>query len=106
MGEEPWRVHVVGAPSLDQMAKETLLPQHQLEEQLQAKLVPAPILVAYHPVTLDTFPAADVHRPVRSFDPNRTTGLVLLSERRPPLLDHFATSAKVLQRTSILQTIR
>lgn len=59
MGEEPWRVHVVGAPSLDQMAQEALLPQHQLEEQLQVKLVPAPILVAYHPVTLDTFPAAE-----------------------------------------------
>src|SRR6202040_3540337 len=31
MGEEPWRVHRAGAPSLDHLRRQTLFPREQLE---------------------------------------------------------------------------
>jgi len=52
MGEEPWRVHRAGAPSLDHLRRSALLSRAQLEEQLQINLGAPPILVSYHPVTL------------------------------------------------------
>jgi UDP-hydrolysing UDP-N-acetyl-D-glucosamine 2-epimerase len=61
MGEEPWRVHRAGAPSLDHLSRSTLLDRPQLENRLGIDLTEAPILVAYHPVTLrrDTTEEAD-----------------------------------------------
>jgi len=52
MGEEPWRVHRAGAPSLDHLRKSTLLSKCELEEKLQIDLTPPTVVVAYHPVTL------------------------------------------------------
>jgi UDP-N-acetylglucosamine 2-epimerase (non-hydrolysing)/GDP/UDP-N,N'-diacetylbacillosamine 2-epimerase (hydrolysing) len=52
MGEEPWRVHRAGAPSLDHLAKEKLYGREELEARLGVSLRPGPTLVAYHPVTL------------------------------------------------------
>src|SRR5580704_3853544 len=61
MGEEPWRVHRAGAPSLDHLRRQTLLTREQLECRLQIELKHPTILVAYHPVTLacDTVREAD-----------------------------------------------
>jgi UDP-hydrolysing UDP-N-acetyl-D-glucosamine 2-epimerase len=61
MGEEPWRVHRAGAPSLDHLQRSRLLSRQELEEKLQVDLRSAPYLVAYHPVTLlrDTTQEAD-----------------------------------------------
>jgi UDP-hydrolysing UDP-N-acetyl-D-glucosamine 2-epimerase len=61
MGEEPWRVHRAGAPSLDHLRRSRLLSRKELEKKLQADLRSAPYLVAYHPVTLlrDTTQEAD-----------------------------------------------
>lgn len=61
MGEEPWRVHQVGAPSLDHLRRAELLSRGALSGQLEFDLDPAPLLVAYHPVTLaqDTVGEAD-----------------------------------------------
>jgi UDP-hydrolysing UDP-N-acetyl-D-glucosamine 2-epimerase len=61
MGEEPWRVHRAGAPSLDHLRRSRLLNREQLEEKLQIDLRSATYLVAYHPVTLlrDTTEEAD-----------------------------------------------
>jgi len=53
MGEEEWRVHRAGAPSLDHLQRNTLLRREQLESQLQIDLSRASILVAYHPVTIE-----------------------------------------------------
>jgi UDP-N-acetylglucosamine 2-epimerase (non-hydrolysing)/GDP/UDP-N,N'-diacetylbacillosamine 2-epimerase (hydrolysing) len=53
MGEEPWRVHQVGAPSLDHLRRSDLPDRAALERQLGIALDPAPIVVAYHPVTLE-----------------------------------------------------
>jgi UDP-hydrolysing UDP-N-acetyl-D-glucosamine 2-epimerase len=61
MGEEPWRVHHAGAPSLDHIRRSTLLTQEQLEAALGIKLGRQVTVVAYHPVTLlkDTTAEAD-----------------------------------------------
>src|SRR6266853_6900811 len=50
MGEEPWRVHRAGAPSLDHLKKSTLLNRAQVEAELSLKLDQPTIMVAYHPV--------------------------------------------------------
>jgi UDP-hydrolysing UDP-N-acetyl-D-glucosamine 2-epimerase len=61
MGEEPWRVHRAGAPSLDHLRRQTLYSREQVEDRLGAPLEHSTILVAYHPVTLarDTVCEAD-----------------------------------------------
>jgi len=61
MGEEPWRVHRAGAPSLDHLRRSRLLDVHELEEKLQVSLQRPTVVVAYHPVTLarDTTGEAD-----------------------------------------------
>ncbi len=52
MGEEPWRVHRAGAPSLDHLKKSRLLSRAQLQETLSLDLSQPNAVVAYHPVTL------------------------------------------------------
>jgi UDP-N-acetylglucosamine 2-epimerase (non-hydrolysing)/GDP/UDP-N,N'-diacetylbacillosamine 2-epimerase (hydrolysing) len=61
MGEEPWRVHHAGAPSLDHISRSTLLDCSALEARLGLALTPPTILAAYHPVTIlrDTNAEAD-----------------------------------------------
>src|SRR5277367_1450912 len=52
MGEEPWRVHRAGAPSLDHLRRSRLLSQPELEERLGLDLQRPTVVVAYHPVTI------------------------------------------------------
>jgi UDP-N-acetylglucosamine 2-epimerase (non-hydrolysing)/GDP/UDP-N,N'-diacetylbacillosamine 2-epimerase (hydrolysing) len=61
MGEEPWRVHRAGAPSLDHLCRSKLLTRAQLQKRLSLKLASPTILCAWHPVTLlrDTNAEAD-----------------------------------------------
>ena len=61
MGEEPWRVHRAGAPSLDHLRRSTLLTRPALEGRLGLTLQAPTILAAYHPVTIlkDTTAEAD-----------------------------------------------
>src|SRR6202050_2790242 len=61
MGEESWRVHRAGAPSLDHLRRRTLYSREQVESRLRVELKHPAILVAYHPVTLarDTVREAD-----------------------------------------------
>ena len=61
MGEEPWRVHRAGAPSLDHLRRSTLLTRQQLESALGVLLADEITVVAYHPVTIfkDTTAEAD-----------------------------------------------
>src|SRR5271168_775192 len=61
MGEEEWRVHRAGAPSLDHLRRRTLLSREQVEERLALSLRRPPILVVYHPMTIarDTLQEAD-----------------------------------------------
>jgi UDP-hydrolysing UDP-N-acetyl-D-glucosamine 2-epimerase len=91
MGEEPWRVHRAGAPSLDHLRRSRLLSRKELEKKLQADLRSAPYLVAYHPVTLlrDTTQEADAlfaalprtNAPIFFCYPNSDAGNHALLER-------------------------
>ena len=61
MGEEDWRVHRSGAPSLDHLRRRPLLTREEVEHKLQLNLRQPTILVVYHPVTIarDTLQEAD-----------------------------------------------
>lgn len=61
MGEEPWRVHHAGAPSLDHLRRSALLDRSALEARLGLQLHSPAILAAWHPVTIlnDTNAEAD-----------------------------------------------
>ena len=52
MGEEPWRVHCAGAPSLDHLRCSTLLTRSALQQRLGIELASPTLLAAWHPVTL------------------------------------------------------
>ncbi|MBV8114760.1 MAG: UDP-N-acetylglucosamine 2-epimerase (hydrolyzing) [Silvibacterium sp.] len=52
MGEESWRVHRSGAPSLDHLRRSRLLTREEVEKKLSLNLNKPTLLVAYHPVTL------------------------------------------------------
>jgi UDP-N-acetylglucosamine 2-epimerase (non-hydrolysing)/GDP/UDP-N,N'-diacetylbacillosamine 2-epimerase (hydrolysing) len=52
MGEEPWRVHRAGAPSLDHLRRSKLCTRNELQIQLQLDLSKPSLIVAYHPVTI------------------------------------------------------
>lgn len=53
MGEEPWRVLVSGAPSLDNITTMTLLSKAELERAFDLDLSKPTLMVTYHPVTLE-----------------------------------------------------
>jgi UDP-N-acetylglucosamine 2-epimerase (non-hydrolysing)/GDP/UDP-N,N'-diacetylbacillosamine 2-epimerase (hydrolysing) len=53
MGEEPWRVHRAGAPSLDHVRRSRLWTRAELEARLGLDLTQPTVLVAYHPVTIE-----------------------------------------------------
>lgn len=61
MGEEEWRVHCVGAPSLDHLRRSRLLAKEEIEAHLGIALGGPSTLVAYHPTTIarDTTREAD-----------------------------------------------
>ena len=52
MGEEEWRVHRAGAPSLDHIRKQTLFSREDLERRLGVDLRTPTILVVYHAMTI------------------------------------------------------
>ncbi|MGB7134346.1 MAG: UDP-N-acetylglucosamine 2-epimerase, partial [Acidobacteriaceae bacterium] len=49
MGEEPWRVHRAGAPSLDHLRRSRLLSREEVEARCDLDLRTPALLVAYHP---------------------------------------------------------
>lgn len=53
LGEEPWRVTVSGAPSLDNISTVGLLSLPELGKKFGFPLKKPPLLVTYHPVTLE-----------------------------------------------------
>jgi UDP-N-acetylglucosamine 2-epimerase (non-hydrolysing)/GDP/UDP-N,N'-diacetylbacillosamine 2-epimerase (hydrolysing) len=91
MGEEPWRVHRAGAPSLDHLRRSQLLDRKALETTLGLKFARPTILAAWHPVTIlrdtnaeaDAFFAAMAAAPgqVVFVYPNADAGCYALIER-------------------------
>lgn len=53
LGEEPWRIAVSGAPGLDHLRSLQFLTASELERRYQLVLDPPPLLVTFHPVTLE-----------------------------------------------------
>lgn len=53
LGEEPWRVHVVGALGLDNLKSAKLLNRKELENMYNLRLEQPPLLVTFHPATLE-----------------------------------------------------
>jgi UDP-hydrolysing UDP-N-acetyl-D-glucosamine 2-epimerase len=94
IGEEPWRVHCAGAPSLDHLCRSTLLDRSSLESRLGLTLATSQtstILAAWHPVTIlrdtneeaDAFFAAltEVSGQLLFVYPNADAGSLALIER-------------------------
>jgi UDP-hydrolysing UDP-N-acetyl-D-glucosamine 2-epimerase len=52
MGEEPWRVHRAGAPSLDHLRRSQMLDRPALEARLGITIARPSLLAAWHPVTI------------------------------------------------------
>jgi UDP-hydrolysing UDP-N-acetyl-D-glucosamine 2-epimerase len=84
MGEEPWRVTVSGAMSLDNLTRMPLLPIKALEERVGRSLCPPPLLVTFHPTTLEyettewqvtqlVCALEQIHRPIVITAPNADT---------------------------------
>jgi UDP-hydrolysing UDP-N-acetyl-D-glucosamine 2-epimerase len=59
MGEEPWRVHHAGAPSIDHLHRSQLLDRSTLEARLGLTLAHPCVLAAWHPVTIHTHTNAE-----------------------------------------------
>jgi UDP-N-acetylglucosamine 2-epimerase (non-hydrolysing)/GDP/UDP-N,N'-diacetylbacillosamine 2-epimerase (hydrolysing) len=53
MGEEEWRVHRAGAPSLDHLRRSCLLNRLEIQSRLSLNFNQRTILIAYHPVTIE-----------------------------------------------------
>jgi UDP-hydrolysing UDP-N-acetyl-D-glucosamine 2-epimerase len=97
MGEEAWRVHRAGAPSLDHLGRSKLLSRAELETKLKIDLTPATTVVAYHPVTLLSDTNAEVEELFVALDqfphqlifchPNADAGSRNLVERIRVLLE-------------------
>lgn len=51
MGEEPWRVTVSGAPSLDNLKQTPTLSAAEMFDRFHISVEPRPLLVTFHPVT-------------------------------------------------------
>lgn len=97
MGEEPWRVHHAGAPSLDHMRRSALLDRAALVARLGLALTPPTLVAAWHPVTIlrdtnaeaDAFFAALAQTPGQLIFvyPNADAGSHALIERTRALAD-------------------
>jgi UDP-N-acetylglucosamine 2-epimerase (non-hydrolysing)/GDP/UDP-N,N'-diacetylbacillosamine 2-epimerase (hydrolysing) len=91
MGEATERVHVTGAPSLDQLRQAELPDRAALEQRLGMALSQPPIVAACHPVTLAADETADamamfdaletVMRPVVLCYPNADAGHARIAAR-------------------------
>jgi UDP-hydrolysing UDP-N-acetyl-D-glucosamine 2-epimerase len=103
MGEEEWRVHMAGAPSLDHLKRQRLFSLEELQRRLGLVIDPKSIMVAYHPVTTapDTLEEADaVFRALEVISgqilfcyPNADAGSRALIERTKSFLEGRPRSA-------------
>jgi UDP-hydrolysing UDP-N-acetyl-D-glucosamine 2-epimerase len=100
MGEEPWRVHRAGAPSLDQVRRSRLQTRAELQTALGVDLGQPTAVVAYHPVTIarDTLRETDAlfaalavgKRQLLFCYPNADAGSRRLIERTRAFLTEYA----------------
>jgi len=107
MGEEPWRVTVAGALSLDNLAAMRLFTAAELESHFGLRLTTETLLVTFHPVTLEYEEAGHQieellmalkasGRPVVFTMPNADTGGRVIRERIKCFV-HAEPSAQVVE---------
>ena len=82
LGEEEWRVHRAGAPSIDHLLRNTLHTREQLESQLQIDLQQPTAVVAYHPVTIARETTREADELFAALRRASGTNLLLLPQRR------------------------
>lgn len=100
MGEEPWRVHRTGAPSIDHLYRSERPGIGEVEEAIGCSLETPPVVVAFHPVTLDAdttgeaapfFEAIDtIEGPIVFSFPNPDSGCHGIIERAKEFCSHRA----------------
>jgi UDP-hydrolysing UDP-N-acetyl-D-glucosamine 2-epimerase len=78
MGEEPWRIHTVGAPGLDRLATTEPLSRAALARELALPEAGPWLLVTFHPVTLEYRETA-VHIDELLAAIEKTDGFVLIT---------------------------
>jgi UDP-hydrolysing UDP-N-acetyl-D-glucosamine 2-epimerase len=77
LGEEPWRITQCGAPSLQNITGG--LPAAELEKRFSVVLDPAPLLVSFHPVTLQHEEAvAQVEEMLSALEASGLTSVITL----------------------------
>lgn len=54
MGEEDWRIYIVGAPGLENALREKVLSIEEIKNKLGINLIKPTVLCTYHPVTLES----------------------------------------------------
>jgi len=59
MGEEDWRVHRAGAPSLDHLRRSPLMSRAQVEARLDIHFTRPTAVIAYHPTTIARDPTRE-----------------------------------------------
>lgn len=118
MGEEHWRVHTVGSPSLDHLTKTRLLTREELARQLRISVDPGTVAVIYHPVTISRDTLLEVNellaalefipQPLLFISPNADAGSRELTDRIRTFVNArsnatFITSIEHLVYLSLLQ---
>lgn len=112
LGEEPWRIVVSGAPALDHLRSVRLLTAAELEAICGLPMSPAPLVVTFHPATLDAeAPAAQARELLAALDeaglpvvftqPNADPGARPISA----LIDEFVASHATARRVDNLGTV-
>ena len=99
MGEEEWRVHRAGAPSLDHLRRSPLLDHAQVEARLGIRFTHPTALVAYHPTTIARDPTREADALFAALEsvpaqlvfcyPNADAGSRALISRTRSLLDRL-----------------
>ncbi|WP_446743343.1 UDP-N-acetylglucosamine 2-epimerase [Silvibacterium acidisoli] len=121
MGEESWRVHRAGAPSLDHIRRSQLLSRSEVEARVGLDLSRATTLIAYHPVTIlrDTtsemealFAALEKHPDQLVFCyPNADAGSRIIIDRTRQFLSqrsgcHLFVNLPAVVYWSLLRSVR
>ena len=68
MGEEAWRIHRVGAPSLDHLRRSKLLDRQQIQQTYAIDFSHPTFVVAYHPVTIESDTTSEADEVFRALE--------------------------------------
>ena len=108
MGEEPWRVSVVGAPVVDEIVAMTFLSRQELSARIGLDMEKPTVLATYHPVTLESkHTAVQVETLLRVLDsaphqiimtyPNTDIGSRLIIERIEAFAARHSERCRILK---------